>query len=109
LLTARQDCREYHPEKGQDRYKQWRREWNYLADLEKTQACAGWCDVGQESLWTIDHGFKDLCTSTVGSILKVRVHRQAMGMFATGLIALVVSIVALMCIQEWMIRLQIEW
>uniref|UniRef100_A0A7S0F882 Uncharacterized protein n=1 Tax=Pyrodinium bahamense TaxID=73915 RepID=A0A7S0F882_9DINO len=104
------DCDEYQAVVGNPaEYNKWRVQWRYLRELETRQACSGWCDVGQESLWTTDHEPKDLCSTTVGGILDTAVKRLASRMLVSGLIALVVSLIVLVAVQEYMIRLGVEW
>lgn len=104
------ECEEYQASLNSDEgRKKWKKQWNYLRSLEVNQACSGWCYAGQESLWTTDHESKDICSSVVGSILNVSVNRQASRMLVSGLITLVVSLVALVAIQEYMIRLNVQW
>mmetsp|Transcript_47696 Transcript_47696/g.147024 ORF Transcript_47696/g.147024 Transcript_47696/m.147024 type:complete len:279 (+) Transcript_47696:115-951(+) len=103
-------CKEYQDSMASGEGAQkWRRQWNYLQSLEVNQDCSGWCYAGQESLWTTDHDAKDICSSIVGSILNVTVKREASRMLVTGLFALVVSLAALVAVQEYMIRLGVEW
>mmetsp|Transcript_75895 Transcript_75895/g.201642 ORF Transcript_75895/g.201642 Transcript_75895/m.201642 type:complete len:279 (-) Transcript_75895:66-902(-) len=104
------ECPEYQKSIEQGLGKQkWKRQWNYLKGLELNQACSGWCYAGQEALWTLDHESKDICCSVVASILNSSVNREASRMLMSGLVTLVVSLIALVGIQEWIIRLNAEW
>mmetsp|Transcript_39332 Transcript_39332/g.117663 ORF Transcript_39332/g.117663 Transcript_39332/m.117663 type:complete len:277 (+) Transcript_39332:105-935(+) len=89
---------------------QWKHQWHYLRELEVNQVCSGWCYAGQESLWTTDHQPKDVCGAIVGgSILNGLIKREASRMLTTGLFALVMSLISLIIVQEYMIRLGVEW
>jgi len=104
------ECEEYQAiEQNPAKFKQWRAQWEYLRFLEISQSCSGWCNVGQESLWTTDHEPKDVCASTVGSLLSTKIKQEAGRMLVSGLISLVVSLVVLISVQEYMIRLGVEW
>merc|ERR1740129_254053 len=74
---ALQDCDEYSSSiRGADAYREWRKEWNYLAELERTQGCSGWCGVHQPSLWTLAHKRGDACNIVVASFLDNWVQRM---------------------------------
>jgi len=104
------DCKEYQESLSSgDGATKWKKQWNYLRSLEINQDCSGWCNTEQESIWTTDHESKDICSSVVGHILNVTVKRLAERMLVSGVLAMVVSLVALVAVQEYMIRLGVEW
>lgn len=85
------------------------REWWYLSNLQAEQECTGWCQPAKTSVWMADITAGDACSSTAGNILSGKVQRAAQHMVVTGLIDLVISVVALGVIQETLIRQQVEW
>lgn len=104
------ECLEYSEnDVKQEGARNWAPQWRYLRSLEVNQDCSGWCNTAQESLWTTDHQSKDICSSIVASILNAKVRKVASRMLLSGLIALVVSLVALVAVQEYMIRLGVDW
>lgn len=104
------DCDEYSVSiRGNDLHAEWRQAWYYLAELERTQACSGWCGSGQVSLWTAAHTKKDDCNKAVAFLFTTWVQRQTSLLVRYGCVCLFVSLVSLVCIQEFLIRVNIQW
>jgi len=85
-------------------------QWAYLEKLVDAEECSGWCTKVDHPLWTRASADNMLpCTTATSSVLRSKVRRIANRMFVTGLLDLFISSVALMAVQEWILRRGISW
>lgn len=100
-----QDCDEFWELEGR-----WYNEWAYIAEMEETQACSGWCEQPTMKLFTTKHrGRPDSCSKVAGHILQGRVHWNAVRMLTIGCLDLVVAVIAIVVINEFMINRDLKW
>jgi len=94
------DCDEFINDPMRRTYQ---RHWNYLAGLETTEDCSGWCGEGQQAaVFTGNPAAWDTCSGVVGHDLFNKVGFAANRMMATGGIGFLLAAGAIFLIQEWM-------
>jgi len=87
----------------------WRREWDYLRELEETQGCAGWCDYTTSAVFTASKGKHDACSQVAGVMFATTVSGHAFRMWTVGLLSLLVGLLMFMAVQEHLVRTGIQW
>lgn len=85
------------------------KQWKYIATLEQSQACSGWCQQGVVPLFTPSPTAKDPCTLVAGMMLETTVATSAGRMFIVGMVDLLLSIFIIGFLQEFMVKAEIEW
>lgn len=83
--------------------QKWRREWNYLSTLERTEGCAGWSTPGKRTLWTAEWSRDgDPCAVAAWAIMSGQDMRDSNRLIIVGLLILLVAFLVLAGIQQEM-------
>lgn len=106
-LIGLEDCSEYQT--ATEDVAAYSKEWAYLAELEETEACSGWCTPGSPSLWTRPHEVYDLCSHAAAGVMQGKALRSARRMLVLGMAQLSISVLLIAHVSNLMIKRNIGW
>jgi len=99
------DCPEYHA----DSANEYKRDWDYLNNLENQEFCSGWCHPEEIALWNRRTKPLDTCSSAASHALQGVVKSNARRMLVIGYVYTVMSIIGVFVLDETLNKMNIPW
>lgn len=106
-LIVLEDCSEYTT--ATESIQSYSRQWAYLATLEHTEECSGWCTPGQAALWTRSHEPRDLCSKAAAAVMTGKVKNLARRLDVVGGVQIAISVWGVYIMSNTMISRGIDW